>query len=120
MGLTAQLALVVSFLPLAPMSGVGDRSAEQIYTEELWDLSNYVVGLSTTDLSRIGPSAGVPEGTPAGSMFLWDTERLSRASKWRGAEERVLIGKLAKVILALRDLRDVARVNELGAQPSFV
>ena len=62
--------------------------------------------------------AGVAGHTPLGSMFLWDVERLQRAGKWRADANnpgKMVAARFARVVLALRDLKDASSVMEFSA-----
>ena len=62
--------------------------------------------------------AGVGSRTPLGSILLWDHDRLVKASKWKADAsnpEKQVVSLVAKSVLSLRGLRDVARSMELGA-----
>ena len=54
---------------------------------------------------------------PVGSMFLWPSEQLLRASKWRAENnpEKFMISRIAKAILALREVREASKCMEFGA-----
>ena len=110
--------VVLPFLTRPAMSGAGGRSEEEEYTAELWDLAGCVHGLSGLDLSLMNIPVGVASSTPLGSLFLWDADRLTKVSKWRGDsnnQHKLVVAKLARAILSLREVRDAARSIEFTA-----
>ena len=86
-----------------------DRDSDHLHRRgraELHDLAGCVQGLCSADLGAMATPAGVTPGTPLGDMFVWEEERLTRATKWRGdpGSAKQLAAKVAKVILSLREV----------------
>ena len=82
------------------------------YEAELNDLAGCIQSLYTADLGAMATPSGLTGGTLLGSMFAWEDDRITRASKRRGepCSEKLLVARFARAILALREVREVTRI----------